>query len=195
MMRGILLFTAIATLSACSAESALKREEKVQAKAAAMTGWDRLFASPATTIPAVNQFGFRASDYAAKGSAFGSEAAAPIMMSSSFAKVPNAATFTATGNSAEAIDTIAFRLDITDPEAADVARERFTTTIRDFLFSAKADGFIPVGQAIATETPATGVLPGAAWRLTRETLSGGTDNRRLTVTFTRPDPKSATSSS
>jgi hypothetical protein len=195
-MRAALPLVALATLAACQAESALQREEKVQAAAATLSGWDRLFGSPGTTIPSANQFGFRAGDYAAApDGGYRSGSAAPIMMSSSAAKAPNSAGFAATGATAQAIDVIALHLDITDPRDADTAKGRFSTLIRDFLFQAKADGFVPVGSAIAAERPAEGRIDGAAWRLTRDALPAGGETRRLTVTFTRPDTKSATSSS
>ncbi|MGK6318262.1 hypothetical protein [Sphingomonas sp. DT-204] len=170
------------------------QEAEVQKAAARMKGWDRLFGSPATTIPAVNQFGFHAPDYAAtsgEAESKGNE----IVLSNSYAKAPNKAQFVASGKDAAAIDQLAFALKITDPESAKAAKERFGKLIRDFMFSARAEGAEAVQKAIDAEKPADGELSGVAYALKVEPLDGAKDNRVITVTFTHPDTKSATSKS
>ncbi|HWK34731.1 hypothetical protein [Sphingomonas sp.] len=193
-----LLLIGSATLGACKpapvTESVLANEAAEQKAAAALTGWDRLFNAPRTTIPAVNQYGFQAGDYA--GLPGGAESKGrSITISSSLAKAPNHADFAATGRDAAAIDTLAFAASITDPDNAATAKTRFGTLIRDFLFSAKADGAETIQQAIDAEQDAQGTLPGAAWTLKVQPIDGAANNRVITVTFTRPDIQSATSKS
>jgi hypothetical protein len=192
-----LLLIGCAALGACKPDSTpksvLAEEAVAQEAAAAMTGWDRLFNSPATTIPAVNQFGFKATAYAA--STGGAEAKGEDIALSTVGDAPNKASFAATGKDVAKIDKLIFALAITDPANAANAKTRLETVIRDFMFSAKAEGAQAIEAAIDAEKPAEGTLPGASYAVTVQPISGATDNRVLTVTFTRPDTTSATSSS
>jgi hypothetical protein len=182
--------------AACSPEPVVQsqraQEAEVQTAAAAMTGWQRVWNSPETTIASANQFGFRAPAYGEQPDAPAS-LGSPITLSRTIGTPrPNLANFAASGSTAERIDSLRFTLGVTDAAEGDRAAERFGTLIRDFLFQSKADGADAVQAAIKAGAPATGTLPGAAWALTPAPGPAGT--RTITVTFTRPDAKSGTSS-
>jgi hypothetical protein len=182
-VRAALLLSCAALLAGCNGGSAqptvLTQEAATQKAAAELKGWDRLFGSPETTIAAVNQYGFRATPFD------GASTGAPIFMSNSAAKAPNQASFAASGPGKDRIGTLSFTLGLSDAEHAATAKDRFATVIRDFLFSAKAPGAEEIGKAVRAETAAQGTLPGAAYAVAVE------PKHQITVTFTRPDTKSA----
>jgi hypothetical protein len=193
-MRAALPLLLLTGLAACGGESVRAKEAEVQQKAAALTGWGRMFGSPETTIASANQFGFRAPALAGEPGKYvtqGSE----IFISSTAVAAPNKARFAAAGVNADALDAISFTLLLQDPANVATAKQRFSTMIRDFLFQAKAPGAEAIAKAVDAGQPAQGTLPGADWALTRSTQEGVPQATLLTVTFTRPDTKSATSSS
>jgi hypothetical protein len=194
-MRALCLLLLGLGLAACGGgESVRAKEATVQQKAAGLTGWDRLFGSPETTIASANQFGFRAPALEGEPGAYTTEGS-EIFISSTAVAAPNKASFSATGVHADALTAIRFGLLIQDPSHAEPAKQRFATVIRDFLFQAKAPGAEAIAAAVAAEQPARGGLPGGSWTLSREPYSPVENGRRLLVTFTRADSRSATSSS
>jgi hypothetical protein len=182
-------------LAACGGgESVRAKEAEVQRQAAVLTGWERMFGSPETTIASANQFGFRAPALEGTVGAYKTQGS-EIFISSTAVAAPNKASFAATGVNADALDAISFTLLLQDPTNEAPAKQRFSTVIRDFLFQAKAPGAEAIAAAVTAGRPARGTIPGADWALTRSMQEGVPVATRLTVTFTRPDTKSATSSS
>ena len=172
----------------------LADEAAAQERIAALSGWDRLFGAPAATIGAANQFGFRAPDYAGSPGAY-KAVGSDIFVGRTTVSDVNKASFAAAGALADRIDTLTLGLLIQDPQDAATAKQRFAALIRDFLFQAKAPGADVIAAAVEAEAPAKGALPGVTWTLARQPYPRVADGRRLIVTFTRAETKSATSSS
>lgn len=184
-LAAISLFGAIA-LAGCNAQPAAepvaKKAEEAPKPEIAADGWDRLLGAPQTTIPAVNQFGFRAGEFGGSGTARAE--GSPIMVAGTIAEKPNTANFAAQGKTAERIDELRFTLSITDPINAAVAKQRFGEIIGNVLATTKADGTAPVRTAINAEQSAGGALQGADYAVLVEPIAGAERNRTITVTFT-----------
>ena len=158
------------------------REREVAQVAAAKTlsGWDRVFASPAETVGRINQAGFGLPGYASTGvgSAHGATGV-DRLMSRSAAPTPNMATATVNGSAPDRIDQISYVLKLNDPEDAATARDRFATTIADFLTrSGVTDGALLV-DAVRAGRSAEPVVGG-----NRATVTA--TSNRIDVTFLRP---------
>ncbi len=183
-MRSALALSALVLLAACgqSGPTVLENEAKDAATAATMQGWDRAFGAPRETIGRVNQFGYRATDYAADGPTFLAKGG-PITLSQSDAKAPNTGTFEAAGATADKIDRLVFTLSLTDAANAETAKKRFVEVLRGFLSQYGIDdegGF----DAITSEQSADGPIGGAPASID---VTKGADGRPIiTVTFNRP---------
>ena len=162
--------------------------EAAQAKAVkALRGWDRVFAAPRDAVGAANQFGFAAAAYAASGTTPAYRASGkPVMMSSSYAKAPNSATFTLTGAKADMADRAQFTLTITDPADIATARKRFGQLVGDWLARFDIKDRDGVTQAIATGSDVDGLTDGAPASVDF-TPVGSAMPTRIDVTFTRPE--------
>jgi hypothetical protein len=183
-MRATLASFALVLLAACgeSGPSTLDNEAREAQIAATLKGWDRVFGAPAETIGRVNQFGYRASAYAADGATFLSKGNA-ITLSQSDAKAPNTGGFEAAGAGADHIDRLVFTLSITDAANADTAKQRFVEVLKGFMsqYGLADDDAL---QAIARETD--GDLRVAGVPASISVTNGADDTRAITVTFTRP---------
>lgn len=165
------------------AEPTVREQEEERARTAAtLRGFDRAFGVPAETVSFANQFGFRASPYAADGDSYLARGN-PVMLSWSGAERPNMGNFEAAGTTADRLDRIVFTLSLTDLANADTAKERFTTVIRDFLAKYQIDDQNAL-DAITSEQDADGMIAGTPMSVA--TASGEGDARTITVTFTRP---------
>ncbi len=182
-----------ATLAACGSgersapapvveERGSVREREVAQVAAAreLTGWDRVFASPAATVGMVNQAGFGLPDYAASkvGSAHNATGV-DRMMSRSAAPTPNMATATVAGSAADRIDQISYVLKLNDPEDAATARDRFAGLVAEFLIRAGIEGGAPLVDAVRAGRSAEPVVGGARATVTATAT-------RIDVTFLHP---------
>lgn len=185
-MRAFLLLTATVALAGCNQQPAeqptLAQNEAAAREAAAdLKGADRMFGFPTETIGRLNQYGYRIGSYAAAGDGFAAKGAA-ITLSQSDAKSPNTGTVAVAGPDAQAIDTIAFSLALTDPANADTAKKRLTDIVRAFLFQygLKDDGAL---ETVATEQATGGTIGTAPFAVE---VAKGDAARTLTVTFRRP---------
>jgi hypothetical protein len=182
----VLLLTAGLLAAGCTpapAEKSIKEKEAARAaEVARLKGWDKLFAAPDATIGAANQFGFRATPYAASGHVWRSTGG-PVMIAGSFAKQPNRVTFAAEGPSATQVDTIRFDLGVSDPKTAKDAGKRFAQIVRDFLFQAgiEGDALLP---ALEQGVPARGTLAGTPYTIELPPTVEGGEGHQI-VTFTR----------
>ncbi|MFN4096136.1 MAG: hypothetical protein ACK4GG_05165 [Sphingomonas sp.] len=185
MRAAILLLCATAALAGCNqqpAEPTLAQNEAAAREAAAdLKGWDRMFGFPTETIGRLNQYGYRIGSYAAAGDGFAAKGAA-ITLSQSDAKNPNTGTVTVTGPTAEAIESIAFTLSLTDDANAETAKKRLTDIVRAFLFQYGIDDKKAL-DAIAKEQAFDGTIGTAP---TTVAIAKGDAARTLTVTFRRP---------
>lgn len=184
-MRILFVLAATAALAGCNAQPAVPTQaenEAVQREAAAeLKGWERMFGFPTETIGRLNQYGYRLGTYAAAGTGFAAKGA-DITLSQSDAKTPNTGSVTVTGPDAQAIDTIAFTLAITDDANAETAKKRLTDIVRAFLFQygLKDEGAL---DAIAAEQDADGMIGTTPVAIAVEKADAA---RTLTVTFRRP---------
>lgn len=185
-MRAFLLLTATVALAGCNQQPAeqptLAQNEAAAREAAAdLKGADRMFGFPTETIGRLNQYGYRVGTYAEAGDGFAAKGV-DITLSQSDAKTPNTGTVAITGPDAQAIDTIAFSLALTDAANADTAKKRLTDIIRAFLFQygLKDDGAL---ETIATEQATGGTIGTAPFAVE---VAKGDAARTLTVTFRRP---------
>lgn len=183
-MRFVFPLLGIAMLAACgeSDPTVLENEADQAATAATMRGWDRVFGAPSEAIGRVNQFGFRATPYAADGATFLSKGG-PITLSQSAADRPNSGSFEAAGAAATAIDRLVFTLSITDPANADTAKQRFVDVLRGFAsqYAIEDEGAF---DAILREQDADGSIAGTPASIA--VTKGEAETRIITVTFTRP---------
>ena len=183
-MRAALALLALVLLAACgeSGPTVLENEAREAATAATMQGWDRAFGAPREVIGRVNQFGYRATDYAADGPTFLSKGG-PITLSQSDAKSPNTGSFEAAGASAQRIDRLVFTLSLTDAANAETAKKRFVDVLRGFLSQYQIDdkgGLDP----ILKERSSGDRIAGAPASID---VQKGADGRPIiTVTFNRP---------
>ncbi|MFL9841284.1 hypothetical protein ABS767_09940 [Sphingomonas sp. ST-64] len=180
-----LLLVASAALAGCNqqpAEPTLAQNEAAAREAAAdLKGWDRMFGFPTETIGRLNQYGYRLPAYAAAGEGFAANGA-DITLSQSDAKTPNTGSVVVTGPTAEAIDSIAFTLALTDDANAETAKKRLTDIVRAFLFQYGIDDQKAL-DAIAKEQAFDGMIGTAQ---TVIAIDKGDAARTLTVTFRRP---------
>ena len=197
-MRGVAILLC-ATLAACgSGEPAAVREERgsvrerevAQVAAARMlSGWDRVFASPAETVGSINQAGFGLPDYAsAKVGAAHNAAGIDRLMSRSTAPTPNMATASVNGSADDRIDQISYVLKLDDPGDAATARARFAGLIGEFLTRAKFGDAAPLLDAVRAGRSAEAVIGGQRAAVT------ATSNR-IDVTFLRPAATGASTNS
>ena len=185
-MRALPLLLATVALAGCNKQPAeqptlAQNEAAARDAAADLKGADRMFGFPTETIGRLNQYGYRIGNYAAAGDGFAAKGAA-ITLSQSDAKSPNTGTVAITGPDAQAINTIAFSLALTDAANADTAKKRLTEIIRAFLFQygLKDDGAL---ETIATEQASGGTIGTARFAVE---VAKGDAARSLTVTFHRP---------
>ncbi|WP_375428173.1 hypothetical protein [uncultured Sphingomonas sp.] len=167
------------------------REREVAQVAAAkeLTGWDRVFASPAQTVGTINQAGFGLPDYAAsKVGAAHTAAGIDRLMSRSTAPTPNMATATVAGSAADRIDQISYVLKLNDPEDAATARDRFAGLIAEFLTRAQITDGAPLVEVVRAGRSAEPVVGG------RRATVTATDTR-IDVTFLRPAATGASTNS
>jgi hypothetical protein len=152
-----------------------KREQARAAELGQVRGWERAF-QPDVAIGAANQFGFHAPAYAPAKQGFAS-IGTPVTITDTAADKPNRVAFDASGATAERVDTLAFRLAITDPASAELARKRTADIVRDFLFQSKIDAK-PIHEKIAKGQAGPGRLDGVDYA-----IENAPD--RLVVTFHR----------
>ncbi len=167
------------------------REREVAQVAAArqLTGWDRVFASPARTVGWVNQAGFGLPDYRSTGvGAAHAAIGVDRLMSRSGAPTPNMATASVNGSAPDRIDQISYVLKLNDPEDAATARDRFAGTIADFLTSAGLTDAAPLLDAVRAGRSAEVMVGGLRAAVT------ATSNR-IDVTFLRPAATGASTNS
>jgi hypothetical protein len=186
MRAALLLLCATVALAGCNQQPAeqptLAQNEAAAREAAAdLKGADRMFGFPTETVGRLNQYGYRLAPYAAAQTGFAAKGAA-ITLSQSDAKSPNTGTVTVTGPDAEAIDTIAFALSLTDDANAETAKKRLTDIVRAFLFQYGIDDKKAL-DAIAKEEAFDGTIGTAP---TVVAVDKGDAARTLTVTFRRP---------
>ena len=160
--------------------SVREREVAQVAAARTLTGWDRVFASPAETVGRINQAGFGLPDYASTGvgSAHGATGV-DRLMSRSAAPTPNMATASVNGSAPDRIDQISYVLKLNDPEDAATARDRFAGLIADFLTRSGLTDGAPLLDAVRAGRSAEPVVGGLRAAVT----ATGT---RIDVTFLRP---------
>jgi hypothetical protein len=163
-------------------KSIREKEAERSAEVARITGWDKFWKAPDAAVGAANQFGFRATPYAASGHV-GRSTGGPVMLAGSTAAKPNQASFAAEGPSATQVDTIRFDLALTDDASATDARKRFAALVRDYLFQAKIDGATLL-PALEQGTPARGNLAGTPYSIEKSDSAGGSAGH-LSVTFNR----------
>ena len=185
-MRALPLLLATAALAGCNQQPAeqptlAQNEAAARDAAAELKGADRMFGFPTETIGRLNQYGYRIGTYVAAGEGFAAKGA-DITLSQSDAKNPNTGTVTVTGPDAEAIDTIAFTLALTDDANAETAKKRLTDIVRAFLFQYRIDDKKAL-DAIAKEQAFDGTIGTAP---TVIAIDKGDATRTLTVTFHRP---------
>jgi len=184
-MRAFLLLAATAALAGCNqkpAEPTLAQNEAAAREAAAdLKGWDRMFGFPTETIGRLNQYGYRIDGYAAAGEGFAAKGA-DITLSQSDAKTPNTGSVAVTGPDAQAIETIAFTLSLTDDANAETAKKRLTDIVRAFLFQYRIDDKKAL-DAIAKEQAFDGTIGTTP---TTVAIAKTDAARTLTVTFRRP---------
>ncbi|WP_375403128.1 hypothetical protein [uncultured Sphingomonas sp.] len=158
------------------------REREVAQVAAAkeLTGWDRVFASPAQTVGSINQAGFGLPDYAATavGSAHGATGVDRLMSRSS-APTPNMATAAVAGSAPDRLDQISYVLKLNDPEDAATARDRFAGLLAEFLTRAQIGDGTPLLEAVRAGRSAEPVIGGRRATVTATAT-------RIDVTFLRP---------
>jgi hypothetical protein len=189
-----------ATLAACGSNepapavveergSVREREVAQVAAAKALTGWDRVFASPAETVGSINQAGFGLPDYAsAKVGAAHGATGVDRLMSRSTAPTPNMATASVNGSAPDRIDQISYVLKLNDPEDAATARDRFAGLVADFLTRAGLTDGAPLLDAIRAGRSAEANVGGQ-----RATMTATTN--RIDVTFLRPAATGASTNS
>jgi hypothetical protein len=189
-MRRAVLLALVATLAGCGQPA----PEQAQAPRPTPTpfitgGWATVFNSAPATIDLLNGMGFRLSPYArVPAGAHVAEAMATPMADPSI-KPTNTAYLAVTGD-AQRIDALKFALDIVNLDTSPFAKEQFARWVDRPLASMALPGREEVKRGIMTESPTSGMLPGADYKITREPIDGG---RRLVVTFTRPAPKAGDS--
>jgi hypothetical protein len=195
-MRALFPLTVLALLAGCgggdTGPTVLENEAHRAELASTLKDQDRMFGVPAETIARANQFGFHAGDYVKDGNGFSANGQ-PITLSQSDAKSPNKGRFKAAGATPDHIDYIAFSLDLTDPQHADTAKQRFVDLLRAFLSQYQLDdaGALdamvkakPSEDAVARGVPHTvGAIVHVPTLVT--TSKAGDGNRTITVTFTR----------
>jgi hypothetical protein len=179
LARAVLLLAPL-VLAGCggapSQGAALQQQEQARASELSdVRGWERAF-QPDVAIGAANQFGFRAPEYGPAKQGFAS-IGTPVMVTDTAARKPNSVAFEATGKAAERVDTLAFRLAITDANSVELARDRFAGIVRDFLFQSKIDAK-PIHDEIAKGETVKGQLAGVDYAIEKAA-------DRLTVTFHR----------
>ena len=185
-MRAFLLLAATVALAGCNQQPAeqptLAQNEAAAREAAAdLKGADRMFGFPTETIGRLNQYGYRIDGYTAADTGFAAKGA-DITLSQSDAKDPNTGTVTVTGPTAEAIESIAFTLSLTDDANAETAKKRLTDIVRAFLFQYRIDDKKAL-DVIAKEQAFDGTIGTAP---TTVAIAKGDAVRTLTVTFRRP---------
>ena len=160
--------------------SVREREVAQVAAARALTGWDRVFASPAETVGRINQAGFGLPDYASTGvgSAHGATGV-DRLMSRSAAPTPNMATASVNGSAPDRIDQVSYVLKLNDPEDAATARDRFAGLIADFLTRSGVTDGAPLLDAVRAGRSAEPVIGGLRATVTATAT-------RIDVTFLRP---------
>lgn len=190
-MRFALLLPLAAVLAGCGGAGSIREQEAARAnEVAPLKGGTRMFGAVPETIAGANQFGFRAADYKATGGIPAYRITGnPITITRTLADKPNQVAFEATGNSADAFDTIRFTLNLTDDGEARQARERFRDTLRAFLLPHKLDDKGAL-EAIVKEETADFSMDGIPAQVV-VTPAADTAPKRITVTFTRPGANSA----
>jgi hypothetical protein len=178
-MRGAAVLLACMALAGCggvkTGEVRQKEERARAAQVAKLSGWNRAF-QPDVAIGAANQFGFRATPFAPAQGGFAS-IGGPVTIANSYARKPNAIAFEARGAKADRVDSIRFRLAITDAQGTPDALKRTADLVRDYLFQSKIDAK-PIHDAIAKGTAGKGQLAGVDYAIEKAA-------DRLTVTFHR----------
>ncbi|MDJ0276526.1 hypothetical protein QLH51_06935 [Sphingomonas sp. 2R-10] len=190
MIRAAVLLALVATLAGCGQPAADKAADKPRATPTPFVtgGWATVLGDAPRTIELLNGMGFRLSAYTPKGGAFVATAQ-PTPMGDPSVKPVNTANLTATGD-AQRIGELRFTLDIVNLDSSPFAKDQFIRWVNRPLASMALPGQDVVEKAIRTESPASGTLPGADYKITREPIDGG---RRLVVTFTRPAPSAGDS--
>lgn len=159
--------------------SVREREVAQVAAARTLTGWERVFASPAATVGMVNQAGFGLPDYAAAtaGSAYEARGVERLM-SRSTAPSPNTAIAIVGGSASDRVDQISYVLKLNDPADAATARDRFAGLLAEFLARAGIEGGAPLVEAVRAGTSAEPTVGGLRAAVTATTT-------RIDVTFLR----------
>jgi hypothetical protein len=180
-----LFLAATAALAGCNAQppepTLVENEAAAREAAEDLKGFSRVFGFPTETIGRLNQYGYRIGNYAASGAAFAAKGS-DITLSQSDAKAPNTGSVLLTGPDANAIDTIAFTLSITDDANAETAKKRLTDIVRAFLFQYGIDDKKAL-DAIAEERAFDDTIDDAPVAIA---LAKTDADRTLTVTFRRP---------
>ncbi|WP_213981889.1 hypothetical protein [Sphingomonas sp. dw_22] len=178
---------------AAKANGTLLDPEKVMAER-----WQSVF-DPAKAVAVANEFGYRAGAYAAKDGAYGVTGTQQLLPD---AKSPLtiATNFSAKGNKADRIDTIAFSFDVKQNGKVATKKERDAARIPDrivrgFLQRFEVGPSDAVRQAVNQGTATEVELHGVTVKVAAEPLPSGKPpvDRRMTVTFTNNSEAQASS--
>lgn len=193
---------AVALFAGCSGEtSGPESGNAAQANAAATAphdtlyhqGWSEVWANPAQTQDYFNRIGYRFLEAykPADGGIYRSVAVRTPLNSEQETKTPNVAFYSLEGTERQ-IDRVVYRLDIVSADAAPAARARLATFIKDTFWTLGLPGDKAVAEPLKEGQAASGSVNGAAWSVEPSALPGGKPgDRRITVTFSRPDASRA----
>jgi hypothetical protein len=148
------------------------------AVAAETSGWDELFAKPASEALAIfAKLSLRPGDYAVMGDMHMSHGT-PIRLADTRPGTNNTLTFNASGD-AKQLNGVSFDVLIEDAAQAKASRDRAAESIGNALRIAGLDGADVVKAALTADAkPATGSVAGANYAVIRK-------DARTTITFTK----------
>lgn len=151
-------------------------------------GWANVWSAPQPVLDAMGRLSLRPSAYTADGARYRSQTEPAIVLADPAGADANSFVMVAEG-SEERLDTLQFVLRLTDEQTVAAAKTRFADQLVLALKQVGVPGGDAAAGAVAAEKPAEGVVDGARWTLTKDTLAD--TGRALTVTFTFPDATGA----
>jgi hypothetical protein len=185
-------------LAACSGEGASNQVDGNVAEVSRPTpirsGWSEIFSAGAESADAFRRMTLRNGEYKQDGAIYRS-VGIPNMMADSSGKLPNVGLFEVQG-SKDRVEHAIFTLELTEPEFAQISKERFAEQFNLVFQQLGVPGAAEVKEPILKEQAAKGTVAGADYSVVREAMpTVGPQARRLIVTFSRPGANPAATAS